>query len=258
RESLVAEIKEGFRFSAGNRGLRSLLLVFAAANVFLAPMLVMLSPLVLSFYPLHTAALTATFSGAGAVVGGFVILAWGGPRRHRMRAVLAFLAAFAVFGAMAGARPSVALVAVGGFGMALTVTLMNGVYMAIVLVKVPLRFHGRVFALNTLVAWSTIPLANGLLGPMTAHWLARAAGVSAGRGIGLAYELFAALLLLTILVASRVPSVARFDQVAPDAQIDDEVGLAALAASARIPRQAQAQNPTMSPTMKHYETEVAP
>ncbi|MGH3415567.1 MAG: amino acid adenylation domain-containing protein, partial [Actinocrinis sp.] len=77
RESLVAEIKEGFRFSAGNRGLRSLLLVFAAANVFLAPMLVMVSPLVLSFSPLHTAALTATFSGAGAVVGGFVILAWG-------------------------------------------------------------------------------------------------------------------------------------------------------------------------------------
>jgi amino acid adenylation domain-containing protein len=237
RETLAAEIKAGFRFSAGNRGVRAMLLVFAAANVFLAPMLVMVSPLVLSFAPLHTAALTATFAGAGVAMGGFVMLAWGGPREHRMRAVLLFIAAFAVFGAVTGAQPSVALVAAGGFGMALTVTLMNGVYMAIVLVKVPLRFHGRVFALNTLVAWSTIPLANGLLGPVTAHWLARAAGVSAGRGIGLSYELFAAMLLLTVLVASRAPAVARFDRVAPDAQIDDEVGLAALAASARIPRQ---------------------
>ncbi|WP_034260597.1 non-ribosomal peptide synthetase/MFS transporter [Actinospica robiniae] len=254
RETVGAEIREGFRFSAGNRGLRALLLLFAAANVFLAPMLVMVSPLVLSFAPLHTAAVTATFSGAGVAIGGFAILAWGGPREHRMRAVLAFLAAFAVFGAIAGARPSAALVAAGGFGMALTVTLMNGVYMAIVLVKVPLRFHGRVFALNTLVAWSTIPLANGVLGPLTARWLARAAGVSAGRGIGLSYELFAALLLLTVLIASRIPAVARFDSVAPDAQIDDEVGLAALAASARIPHQTQHD---FSSTKKD-KTEVAP
>jgi amino acid adenylation domain-containing protein len=269
RETLAAEIKEGFRFSAGNRGLRALLLVFAAANVFLAPMLVMVSPLVLSFAPLHAAALTATSAGAGAAAGGFVMLAWGGPREHRMRAVLLFIAAFAVFGAVTGAQPSVALVAAGGFGMALTLTLMNGVYMAIVLVKVPLRFHGRVFALNTLVAWSTIPLANGLLGPLTAHWLARTAGVSAGRGIGLSYELFAVMLLLTVLVVSRAPAVARFDRLAPDAQIDDEVGLAALAASARVPRQPAGGGTTVAAAAKataaHQEipaanrkTEVAP
>jgi hypothetical protein len=93
-----------------------------------------------------------------------------------------------------------------------------------------------------------------VLGPLTARWLARAAGVSAGRGIGLSYELFAALLLLTVLIASRIPAVARFDSMAPDAQIDDEVGLAALAASARIPRQALKE---FSPTHKE-KTEVAP
>ena len=248
RESLVAEIKEGFRFSAGNRGLRALLLVFAAANVFLAPMLVMVSPLVLSFAPLNAAVLTSTLSGAGVALGGFAILAWGGPRRRRMRAVLVLLAAFAVFGAVTGAWPSTGLVAAGAFGMALTVTLMNGVYMAIVLVKVPLRFHGRVFALNTLIAWSTIPLANGVLGPTTAHWLARAFGTDPGRGIGLSYQLFAALLLVTVLVASRVPAVARFDRMAPDAQIDDEVGLVALAASARIPRPAATKRETRRPS----------
>ncbi|MEV0348355.1 hypothetical protein AB0H88_21495 [Nonomuraea sp. NPDC050680] len=43
-------------------------------------------------------------------------------------------------------------IGVGAFGISLWVTLLNGVYATIVQVKVPQRFHGRVFALNTLIA----------------------------------------------------------------------------------------------------------
>ena len=48
RETLLAEIGEGFRYSWGQPGLRAMLLFFAALNVFLSPMFLLISPLVLS------------------------------------------------------------------------------------------------------------------------------------------------------------------------------------------------------------------
>ncbi len=39
--------------------------------------------------------------------------------------------------------------------------LVNGVYTTIVQVKVPQRFHGRVFALNQMISWSTLPIGIG-------------------------------------------------------------------------------------------------
>lgn len=221
RESLGAEIAEGFRYAVGNRGLRAMLLQFAAVNLFLAPLLVMIPPLVLSFAPLRTAALVSTVSGAGLLVGGVVMSIWGGPRRRRMRAMRAIILLFAASGALTGLAATTWSVALGAFGMTLSLALMNGVYATIVLVKVPLRFHGRIFAVNTVIAWSTIPLAAGLLGPLTARFA----------GIHTVYELFAALIVVTLLAAGRSRSVADFDDLVPDAESDDLVGVAALRAA---------------------------
>jgi MFS family permease/surfactin synthase thioesterase subunit len=225
RESVLAELREGVRFSAGHRGLRAMLLFFAAANVFLAPLLMLINPLVLSMAPLRTAAVVATVSGAGVAVGGLAMAVWGGPRRRRMRCVLLVTLGYAGFGAVAGAVASPWVVALGGFGMGLTLALINGIYVTIVLVKVPQRFHGRVFALNQMVAWSMISLACGLLAPAVAGALHR---VSPTRGLGLTVELFAAALVVIVVLAARTRALARFDQTVPDAAVDDLVGVTAL------------------------------
>ncbi|MFF5336527.1 amino acid adenylation domain-containing protein [Streptomyces sp. NPDC013181] len=250
REPVVEEIKQGFAYTWRHRGFRSMLLWFAALNLFLSPLFLLVTPLVLSFDTLDGAAAVATAGGAGAVAGGIVMGVWGGPRRHRVRGMLALAGVFALAGAVTGLRADLWVVGAGAFGMSCCIALVNGVYSTIVQVKVPQRFHGRVFALNTMVAWSTLPLGHGLVAPLGARLfdplmaadgplagtVGRVLGTGPGRGIGLMYLLCCVAMLALVALALRLPALARFDLDVPDAEPDDLIGLreraAALAASA--------------------------
>ena len=138
--------------------------------------------------------------------------------------------------------PSLVVIAAGVAGVTFSITLMNSIYATIVQVKVPQRFHGRVFAMNTLIAWSTLPIGFGLVAPNAASLLdpllrehgvlastvGAVIGTGPGRGIGFMYLLFGAAILAIALIAMRVPALARFDQEVPDAIADDLVGLQVL------------------------------
>ncbi|MDX3111591.1 MFS transporter, partial [Nonomuraea angiospora] len=165
KEPVMTELVAGFRYSWGELGFRRMLLFFAVLNVFLSPLFLMISPLVLSFAGLQDVGRISFLSGLGVLLGGLAMTVWGGPGHDRMRAVLWCTLALAAFCLVTGLRPDLVTVGVGAFGMSLWVTLLNGVYATIVQVKVPQRFHGRVFALNTLIAWSTLPLGFGLVAP---------------------------------------------------------------------------------------------
>ena len=69
REPLLAEITGGLRYSLGNRGFIAMLLYFMVLNVFLSPLFLMLSPLVLSF---------ARLGDAGRIA--FAAVGWEGVR----------------------------------------------------------------------------------------------------------------------------------------------------------------------------------
>jgi amino acid adenylation domain-containing protein len=236
REPLLTEIAEGLRYSWGQRGLRTMLLWFAGLNVFLAPMFLLISPLVLSFGTLGQLGRVAFGSGLGGLVGGLLLTFWGGPRRRRLYGMLLCTVALGASGTLAGVRPSLAVVAVGACGLGFWLTLVNGIYGTIVQVKVPQRFHGRVFALNTMIAWSTIPLGIGLVGPyatrllaVPARHLAPVVGTGPGRGIGLTYLVFGLVVVAFALAALRSRTLGRFDATVPDAAPDDLVGVEALA-----------------------------
>jgi hypothetical protein len=152
-----------------------------------------------------------------------------------MFAMLLATIAFGIFGTVTGLRPSLAVVAVGAWGMALWLTIVNGIYTTIVQVKVPQRFHGRVFALNTLIAWSTLPLGFGLVAPYgtrlfepLARHLSPLVGTGPGRGIGLMYVLFGLVIALFAVGALASRTLGRFDDEVPDAMPDDLVGVEAL------------------------------
>ncbi|MFE9856399.1 amino acid adenylation domain-containing protein [Streptomyces sp. NPDC005780] len=239
REPMVEEIKHGFTYTWHNRGFRSMLLWFAVLNLFLSPLFLLVTPLVLSFGTLDDAAAVAMASGAGAIVGGLLMGVWGGPRRHRVRGMLALAAVFALASAVTGLRADLWVIGAGAFGMACAISMVNGVYSTIVQVKVPQRFHGRVFALNTLVAWSTLPIGHGLIAPLgvklfdpllaedgvLAGSVGRVLGTGPGRGIGLMYLLFCLVMLVLVAFALRWPVLARFDRDVPDAEPDDLIGL---------------------------------
>ncbi|MFF2658536.1 amino acid adenylation domain-containing protein [Kitasatospora sp. NPDC058032] len=239
REPLVEEIKQGFGYSWRQRGFRSMLLWFAGLNVFLSPLFLLTTPMVLAFSDLNGAARVAVAGGAGALLGGIAMGFWGGPRRHRLRGMLGLAAVLALAGAVTGLHAGLWVIAAGAFGMSFALSLVNGVYSTIVQVKVPQRFHGRVFALNTLVAWSTLPLGHGVIAPLgsavfgplmepdgaLAPVFGPLIGTGPGRGIALMYVLFGLAMLVLVAVGLRLPALARFDREVPDAEPDDLVGL---------------------------------
>jgi amino acid adenylation domain-containing protein len=244
RESMRAEIMGGLRYSLGHRGFVGMLLFFVVLNVFLAPLLLMFAPLVLSFAGLADVGRISFLAGVGTFAGALVMVVWGGPRRLRMRGVLLCALALGGFCLVTGLRADLAVIAVGACGMTAWVTVLNGIYATIVQVKVPQRFHGRVFAMNTLIAWSTLPIGFGLVAPYGAALLdpllladgplaataGALIGTGPGRGIGLMYVLFGLAIAALALVAMRVPALARFDRDVPDAVADDLVGVRALRA----------------------------
>ncbi len=246
REPVLTEIAAGFTYSWGNLGFRRMLVFFACLNVFLSPLFLMISPLVLSVGDLSDVGTVSFVGGFGVLLGGLAMTAWGGPSRLRMRGVLLCTLALAGFCLVTGLRANLVVIAAGAFGMGLWLTLLNGIYTTIVQVKVPQRFHGRVFALNTLIAWSTLPIGFGLVAPYGGALLepllvdggaltstvGAVIGTGPGRGLGLLYVLLGLAIVVVATLALR-GKLSRFDAEVPDAEPDDQVGLEVLRRSAR-------------------------
>jgi len=243
REPLTTEIAKGFAYTWRDRGLRSILAFFAVLNIFLSPLLLLVSPLVLSFGSLSDVGLVSLFSGLGVMLGGTAMALWGGPRKRRFQGVLISTACMSAAGLAISLRPSLVLICAGAFALTFALTIMNAVYSTIVQLKVPYRYHGRVFALNTLVAWSTLPLGMGLVAPFGSELFNRLlaphgalastagalVGTGAGRGTAFMFVLCSVGMLLVVAGALVIPRLARFDTDMPDALPDDLLGVEALA-----------------------------
>jgi amino acid adenylation domain-containing protein len=243
REPLTTEIAKGFSYTWRDRGLRSILTYFAVLNIFLSPLLLLVSPLVLSFATLGDVGRVSVVSGLGVMLGGTTMALWGGPRSRRFQGVLIATLCMAAGGVLVSLRPDLWLIGAGAFALTYFLTVMNSLYTTIVQLKVPYRYHGRVFALNTLVAWSTLPIGMGLVAPfgselfnrlLTEHGaLASSAGAvvgtGPGRGVAFMFLLCSVGMALVVAGALRTRRLARFDTDMPDAQPDDLLGVEALA-----------------------------
>ncbi|WP_066365098.1 non-ribosomal peptide synthetase/MFS transporter [Herbidospora mongoliensis] len=216
RESVGREIAEGFKISFGNPYFRAMVIFFAFLSLGLSPVFMMYSPLVLEFGTIQDAGVIALAAGSGAVVGGLTMGLWGGPSRRRMRGMLFLTLIIAVSCGVVALRDDLTVIGVGAFGVSFGLALVNGVYNTIIQVKVPQRFHGRVFALNQMVAWSTIPIGVGIIAPVGTELLG---------DVSLMYAVFAGFILLVVVGALLTRRLARFDDAVPDATPDDLVGL---------------------------------
>ncbi|WP_432970256.1 MFS transporter [Dactylosporangium sp. CA-233914] len=239
RESLGAEMLGGLRHVAARPHVRAMLGYFAGQTVFLSALMLAINPLVLSFADLSQVAAVAVCGGIGAALGGLAMTVWGGPVHRRMRVVVLGTVVQGAFGVLTGLRPSVALVAVGLAGMLGMLAIIRGTYGTIVHTKVPQRLQGRVFAVNQMISWSTIPLGFAVLTPLWAHVfepmlrpegalagsLGLLVGTGPGRGIGLMYVVFGLVMAVSSMVCLRVGRVARFDDEVPDTEPDDLLGL---------------------------------
>jgi MFS transporter, DHA3 family, macrolide efflux protein len=212
RGSIFKEAVFGWRYITGRAGLFGLLIVFASTNFLNSLTGPLLAPLVLSMTTPDVMGYLASGVGVGMLIGTLVMSAWGGPKR-RIYGILGFLMLQGVFLMLLGLRPSLLLMAVAGFGLMFCMPIVNGCSQALWQTKVPPDLQGRVFAVRRMIAWSVIPLAYVLAGPLNdfvfnpllaeggalASSVGLVIGVGPGRGTGLMFILVGLLTMLVVL-----------------------------------------------------------
>jgi MFS family permease len=219
----------GWEFIRKRPGLFSLLLLFACTNFASGMMHVLITPLILSFADAKTLGIVVSIAGAGFLLGGLTMSVWGGPKQ-RVVGILVSQLIQGVILVLGGTRENPWFIAGAAFLFMFTVPIVVGCAQAIWQVKVPPDLMGRVFAVRMMVAFSTLPLAYLLAGPLAdyvfepalaeggvlADTVGAVIGVGPGRGIGFQLMLVGGLLLLIVAVAVGRSRLRRLEADLPD------------------------------------------
>jgi MFS family permease len=234
--SLLKEAGFGWTYIVSRAGLLGLLLFFAATNFLSGLINPLLAPLILDMTSADMLGYLASIVGFGMLAGTLVMSAWGGPKR-RIQGVLVFSLLAGVFLSFLGLQPSLPLMAVAGFGMMFAMPIINASSQAIWQSKVALDVQGRVFSVRRMIAWSTLPLAYIVAGPLAdkvfkpllveggplANSLGKVIGVGPGRGVGLMFIVIGLLSILVTCLAYLNPHVRNVEDELPDATQKPEV-----------------------------------
>lgn len=229
--SLLRDALFGWQYLRARRGLFGLLVVFAAVNFTFGMVQVGLTPLVLSFADAAALGVVLSIATAGMVVGGLGVVAWGGPRRRRMRLIFTMLVVQGSILFLGGLRPSLHLIALAAFAYTFCQPVILSSSQAIWQTKVAPALQGRVFAIRRLVARSSLPLAYLGVGPLADHvlepWLApegalagtvgRVIGVGPGRGLGFLFVILGASTLLVLAAGYAYRPLRELEDELPDA-----------------------------------------
>lgn len=230
RPSLLREAILGWTFIRERPGLLALLAWFALLNFAVPLGMVLATPLVLSFTDAARLGVVLAVASAGALAGGVLMSAWGGPRK-RIRAILGSGPLVAAGFLLAGLRPSVTMIAAGLFLVLLAMPVVGASSQAIWQSKVPPALQGRVFAVRRMAAQITGPVAFFVAGPLAdrvfqpllapggslAEPLGPLFGTGAGRGIGLLYAVVGVVFLAVTAAAATFPRLVRLEDDLPDA-----------------------------------------
>jgi MFS family permease len=230
--SFLTQISFGWKYLKARRGLLYLLLVFAAANFSASLVFPLFGPMILDQASPDVYGLMGGVMGAGMVIGTIVMSAWGGPKRRIFGVALGDIFAGFCFLLM-GIRPSLVLITVGGFLAMFAMPITNGSSQALWQSKVAADVQGRVFAVRRMIAFSIIPIANLLSGPLADNiftpammpggalantWVGQVLGVGPGRGAGLLIVLGSLAYALLSTIHLIHPRIRRVEIELPDAQ----------------------------------------
>ncbi|AKF80662.1 Predicted arabinose efflux permease, MFS family [Myxococcus fulvus] len=229
KRSMRAELAEAWRFVRERRGLTYLLCFTTFTNASMALVLLLITPLVLSFTDVKSLGVIGSVSGLGMLAGGVLTSVWGGPKQ-RMRGVAGFPLIAAAMLLLAALPPSVPLLATAAmlflFSMPLTAANSQVLWQT----KVPLEIQGRVAALRKTVGQSAVLLVTLVAGPLADRvfepWMApggaladsmgRLLGTGPGRGIALLFVVIGLTVLCAVGLLLSSPRARRVQEELPD------------------------------------------
>ncbi len=230
RRSFFRDVTYGWTYVLARPGLLALLGFFAVHNLLVGTISVLPTPLILSIGSVDTLGTVLAISAAGLFVGSLVMSAWGGPKPY-IRGIFGACGIRGLCLIVAGLYPSAMLFAVA-YGLSrLTLPIMNGCSQAIWQRKVAPDVQGRVFAIRKMIAFSSLPIAHFLAGPLAdyvfepllaidgplAGSVGQVIGVGPGRGIGLIFILVGAAMVLKTAVGTFYPRLRDVEEELPDA-----------------------------------------
>lgn len=233
------DVAYGLTYIRRQHGLLGLMILFGVCNFLMGFVIVLVVPLVLAFTSAKMLGTILSIGGLGMLFGSLSVSAWGGPTR-RVRGVIGFMLTAGLSIVLGGLRPQLLLIGVAAFVFFLSIALINSCTQTIIQTKVPTDLQGRVFSVLTMVAWSALPLAYPIAGPLAdrifepllsingplADSVGRLIGVGPGRGIGLLFIVLGSLMVLISVAAYLYPRLRRLEQELPDAIVSGEASLA--------------------------------
>jgi len=232
KKSLWKDAGYGWKYIKKRPGLFGLLWYYAIVNFFLSITGVLIPALVLSYGTPAEMGMVQMVGGIAILVGGILMSTWGGPDNRRIWLVIAAIAlnGFGYF--MAGLRASTLLIAIAQYVILFFIPISAALSQAVWQMKVAPDVQGRVFAIRGMIAFSIIPLANLLAGPLADRLfeplmatngllgntlVGATIGTGPGRGIALMFIFSAFFLWISSLYAFTNPRIRNLEAEIPDA-----------------------------------------
>ncbi|HJT55447.1 MAG TPA: MFS transporter [Ktedonobacteraceae bacterium] len=190
----------GWKYIQARPALMALLVFFAVTNFLTGIVMILSTPLVLSFASVRVLGGVLSSAGLGMIFGSLTMSVWGGPKKLTQGILVPEL----VLGMtiiFAGLRPNSLLVASMVFLFSFCIPIIMSCSQAIWQRQVEPAVQGRVFAVRRMISWSSLPLAYAVVGPLADHVfiplmrpgtplytaLSPFLGSGSGRGIGLMF-----------------------------------------------------------------------
>lgn len=222
----------GFKFILARPSFRGLQSIWMSANLVATTGNVLIAALILA----RTGGDQFVLSGveavlsAGAVIGGIVISAWGGPRR-KVRGALISMGLCGFFGRMVfGLGRSFVTWIPGAFFVYFFIPILNGCLAPVWLSKVPPDVQGRVMSARITLSRAMIPLGTLIAGPLAeqvfepamladgalAPMMGNIFGTGPGAGMSLLFTLTGILILALTPLGWSIPVIRDAEELLPD------------------------------------------
>jgi MFS family permease len=228
------DVAYGLTYIRHRHGLLSLMILFGVCNFLMGFVIVLVVPLVLAFTSARMLGTILSIGGLGMLLGSLLVSVWGGPTR-RVRGVLSFMLMAGLSIVLGGLRPQSLLIGAAAFVFFFSIALINSCTQTIIQTKVATDLQGRVFSVLTMVAWSALPLAYPIAGPLAdrifepllrvngplADSVGRLVGVGPGRGIGLLFIVLGSMMVLSSWAAYLYPRLRRLEHELPDVVVSE-------------------------------------
>jgi len=229
KESVWQSFLAGIECLRERPGLGWLILFYGAIAFNISSIMILIMPMVLGFTDARGAGLIGSVAGVGMVLGGILMLVWGGPRRKTL-GVLGGGYLMCVGLILAPVWPSITTTAIGALFIMACFPVITACNQTLFQHKIPVHQQGRVFGLRNFVIALIQPVAILVSAPLAQYffepamqpggWLADVLGdiygTGKGRGAAVMISGLGLLTLLWTLIATASRTIRRLDLDLPD------------------------------------------